>query len=51
MRSDSETVRTIGRWGLGAFLMVAGTGHLTVQRVRSSRPRCPRGSPWPTTPS
>jgi uncharacterized membrane protein len=25
-------MRTIGRWALGAALVVAGTGHLTVQR-------------------
>ncbi len=27
-----DPVRTIARWGLGAALLVAGTGHLTVQR-------------------
>ncbi len=32
MRSDNRTVRTIARWVLGTFLIVAGTGHLTVQR-------------------
>ena len=32
MRSDNGTVRTIARWVLGTFLIVAGTGHLTVQR-------------------
>jgi uncharacterized membrane protein len=36
-RSDAittgpDTARTIGRWALGAALIVAGTGHLTVQR-------------------
>jgi len=32
MRSDHDQVRLIARWVLGAFLIVAGTGHLTVQR-------------------
>ena len=27
-----DSIRTIGRWTLGAALIVAGTGHLTVQR-------------------
>lgn len=32
MSIDSKKVRTIARFGLGAALIVAGTGHLTVQR-------------------
>lgn len=32
MASSQDTVRTVARWGLGAALIVAGTGHLTVQR-------------------
>jgi len=32
MRADHDNVRLIARWVLGAFLIVAGTGHLTVQR-------------------
>ena len=32
MSITHEKVRTIARWGLGATLIVAGTGHLTVQR-------------------
>jgi uncharacterized membrane protein len=32
MSSTHERVRTIARWALGAALIVAGTGHLTVQR-------------------
>ncbi len=32
MSNTHERVRTIARWGLGAALVVAGTGHLTVQR-------------------
>jgi uncharacterized membrane protein len=32
MSSTHERARTIARWGLGAALIVAGTGHLTVQR-------------------
>jgi uncharacterized membrane protein len=27
-----ETLRTVGRWLLGLFLLTAGTGHLSVQR-------------------
>jgi len=30
--SNNQKVRTIARFGLGAALIVAGTGHLTVQR-------------------
>ncbi len=33
MSIDSQKVRTIARCGLGAVLIAAGTGHLTVQRV------------------
>lgn len=32
MSITDQKVRTIARWGLGAALMLAGTGHLTVQR-------------------
>ena len=32
MSTRPDMVRTIGRWTLGAALLVAGTGHLTVQR-------------------
>lgn len=32
MDDRSDTGRTIGRWALGGALLVAGTGHLTVQR-------------------
>ena len=32
MTINNQKVRTIARWGLGAALIVAGTGHLTVQR-------------------
>ena len=32
MSTRNQTVRTIARCGLGAALIVAGTGHLTVQR-------------------
>jgi uncharacterized membrane protein len=32
MATSQDTVRTVARCGLGAALMVAGTGHLTVQR-------------------
>lgn len=32
MAMNDRTVRTIARVGLGAALIVAGTGHLTVQR-------------------
>ena len=32
MSINNQKVRTIARWGLGAALIVAGTGHLTVQR-------------------
>jgi len=32
MATSQDTVRTVARWGLGAALIVAGTGHLTVQR-------------------
>ena len=32
MSMNNQTVRTIARCGLGAALIVAGTGHLTVQR-------------------
>jgi uncharacterized membrane protein len=32
MNLDNQKVRTIARFGLGAALIVAGTGHLTVQR-------------------
>jgi uncharacterized membrane protein len=32
MSTNDQKVRTIARVGLGAALMVAGTGHLTVQR-------------------
>ena len=32
MSLNNQTVRTIARCGLGAALIVAGTGHLTVQR-------------------
>ena len=32
MSTGNDQVRTIARWGLGAALLVAGTGHLTVQR-------------------
>ncbi len=31
-RNDGQKVRTLARWVLGATLIVAGTGHLTVQR-------------------
>ena len=30
--NNDDRVPTIARWALGAFLVVAGTGHLTVQR-------------------
>ena len=30
--TDNDRVPTIARWVLGAFLVAAGTGHLTVQR-------------------
>ncbi len=30
---DGERLRTVGRWVLGAVLVVAGIGHLTSQRV------------------
>lgn len=29
---DDDRIRTLGRWALGGFLLVAGTGHLTAQR-------------------
>ena len=29
---NGERVRTVGRWALGGALLLAGTGHLTVQR-------------------
>ena len=32
MAIDNQMARTIARFGLGAVLLVAGTGHLTVQR-------------------
>ena len=32
MSTGSDRARVIARWVLGAFLIVAGTGHLTVQR-------------------
>jgi uncharacterized membrane protein len=32
MSIDRPNARTVARWGLGAALIVAGTGHLTVQR-------------------
>jgi uncharacterized membrane protein len=32
MTTRPDTLRTIGRWALGSALLVAGTGHLTVQR-------------------
>jgi len=32
MSSRPDTLRTIARWALGSALLVAGTGHLTVQR-------------------
>ena len=32
MSTSNQTLRTIARCGLGAALIVAGTGHLTVQR-------------------
>ena len=32
MHDDHDRARIIARWVLGAFLVVAGTGHLTVQR-------------------
>ena len=32
MSPRPDTLRTIGRWALGSALLVAGTGHLTVQR-------------------
>ena len=32
MSIDNQKLRTVARWGLGAALIVAGTGHLTVQR-------------------
>src|SRR3954470_15737052 len=32
MSSSRPNLRTVARWGLGAALIVAGTGHLTVQR-------------------
>lgn len=32
MNDDHDRVRIAARWVLGAFLVVAGTGHLTVQR-------------------
>lgn len=32
MSPDDERIRRIARWGLGAVLVVAGAGHLTVQR-------------------
>lgn len=32
MTITRQSVRTIARWGLGASLILAGTGHLTVQR-------------------
>lgn len=31
-RLDHDAVRSVARWALGAALIVAGTGHLTVQR-------------------
>ena len=31
MSSRPDTARTIGRWALGSALLIAGTGHLTVQ--------------------
>ena len=31
-RIDHDGVRSVARWALGAALIVAGTGHLTVQR-------------------
>ena len=31
-RIDLDDVRSVARWALGAALLVAGTGHLTVQR-------------------
>lgn len=32
MRPSHQKVRTVARWGLGASLILAGTGHLTTQR-------------------
>lgn len=32
MSAPSTRARTIGRWALGGALLLAGTGHLTVQR-------------------
>lgn len=32
MALDQDDLRSIGRWVLGSTLIVAGTGHLTVQR-------------------
>ncbi len=32
MSTTHQNVRTIARWGLGAALILAGTGHLTTQR-------------------
>ena len=32
MQIDHDDLRSIGRWALGSALIVAGTGHLTVQR-------------------
>lgn len=31
--TEHDRAPTIARWALGAFLIVAGTGHLTVQRT------------------
>jgi len=33
MSTQHDWVRVLARWVLGAFLIVAGTGHLTAQRI------------------